>query len=234
MISNLFDRAIDWRRFLPRRLQGGLQDGLTGLRGRFGKFALDDRVIDILPWAAATLLIAGIVHIVSVLLMPAVAPDDAMARLSRHAQGAQTEKGVLLLPSAKPDAPLIPFEDAAFEEAVCLYDLGKSPLRVRAPADGEDFLGLSFHAGAGRIYHSMSDRSAIKGMIDIIIGDATQIEMMRTADDADAPSQDIRLTSPTRRGFVLIRSLAKRESDHARARERLRTVSCEHFELPRE
>lgn len=229
MIQDFFERRVrlrppkvDWRRHLEWRR----------LRPEAG--TLPDRSIDLAPLVIAALLIAGIVHIVSILLMPAVAPRDALARLAEYAAEAGARQGVLLLPATTPGSILLPWQDPAVEEAVCLYDLGKGALRVHADADGEDFMGLSFHASAGRVFHSMTDRSAIKGRIDIVVGDAAQIETLASADDPETPPPDVRLTSPTRRGFVLLRSFAKRESDHARARERLRGVSCDYFELPTE
>jgi len=192
---------------------------------------ISDRYLDYLPWAIATLLIAGVVHIVSVLLMPSVAPRDAYVRLAEAAKTAETTpSGVALLPATGPGAETLPFEDPSFAEGVCVFDLSKGLLRVRAPADGEDYLGISFHAMAGRIFHAMTDRSAIKGKIDIVVGDARQIEALEAEDDGETPIQEIRLTAPTKRGFVLIRSFAKRGSDQERARQRLRSVSCESFE----
>ncbi len=199
-----------------------------------------DTYLGLLPWGIATLLIAAIVHIVSVLLMPAVAPRDALARLTDYAQRAQARgespaSGFLPLPPIKAGADALPFEDPAFDEAVCAYDLSKGPLRVSTATDGEDYLALSFHAGAGRIYHAITDRSAIKGKIDIVVGDAAQIEALEAGDDEEAaPTQEVRLTAPTKRGFVLVRSLAKRPSDHVRSRERLKSVTCERFDLPTE
>ncbi|HEY8214780.1 MAG TPA: DUF1254 domain-containing protein [Methylocystis sp.] len=194
---------------------------------------IPDRYLDLLPWLLATLLVAGIVHIVSVLLMPTVAPRDALARLASYVKSAGPSEGLVMLPPMAPGAETLPFEDPAFAEAVCVYDLAKGPLRVKTSVDGEDFLGLSFHANAGRIFHSMTDRSAIKGKIDIVIGDARQIDAMQSADEGDAPPpQEVRLTAPTKRGFVLIRSLAKRPSDQERARNRLSAISCQRFDLP--
>jgi uncharacterized membrane protein len=186
-----------------------------------------DRFLDWLPWLLATVCVAGSVHIVSILLMPEVAPRNAFARLAAAARQAEaTPQGVALLPRAAPGAEIMPFEDPAFAEGVCLFDLSKGMMRVSTDADPEDFLSLSFHARTGRIFHAVTDRSAIKGKIEVMIGDAGQIETLESADEEAPPSQ-VRVTSPTKRGFVLIRSLAKRASDRDRAEARLRTVSCE-------
>jgi uncharacterized membrane protein len=196
------------------------------------RLTLPDRFFDYLPWVAATLFVAGIVHIVSVLLMPSLAPRDAYARVLAAVGDAPTNTLVALPPMA-PGAELLPFEDPAFAEGVCVYDLSKGLLRVTAAADGEDLLALSFHARAGRVFHAITDRAAIKGRIDIVIGDERQMEALQSESD-EAPPQEVRLTAPTKRGFVLVRSFAKRPSDQARARERLASVTCERFDLPKE
>lgn len=198
------------------------------------RLAPPDRYLEFVPWATATLLVAGFVHIVSVLLLPGLAPRAALIRLTEVARAAGADSGgVVLLPPMRPGAETLPFEDPAFAEAVCVFDLGKGLLRVTADADNENLIGLSFHAGAGRIFHAMTDRSAIKGKIDIVVGDARQIDALESAED-EAPAQEVRLTAPTKRGFVLIRSFAKTASDEERARDRLRAVSCERFQPPTE
>jgi uncharacterized membrane protein len=193
---------------------------------------ISDRHLDLAPWIIATVLVAAIVHLVSVLLMPQVAPRDALTRLSDAAK--DSSGGVAMLNRATPGGEIVPFQDPALAEGVCVYDLANGLLRVRAAVDGDNFLGLSFHGGAGRVFHAMTDRSAIKGKMDIVVGDATQIEALESEDSDDAPAQEIRVTAPSRRGFVLIRSFVKRPSDRDRAEQRVRAVQCETFTPPQE
>jgi uncharacterized membrane protein len=195
------------------------------------RLSLPDRFFDYLPWVAATLLIAGVVHIVSVLLMPAVAPRAAYARVLAVAGGAATDQFVAL-PDAKPGAQPLPLEDPAFAEAVCVYDLSKGLLRVMTPADGDDFVALSFFANGGRLYHAVTDRAAIKGKIDIVIADAKQMDALQAA--TDVGPQEVRIVSPSQRGFVLARVFAKRPSDQARAHAQLSGLTCRRFDLPKE
>jgi uncharacterized membrane protein len=186
-----------------------------------------DRLLDWAPWLLATVCVAGSVHIISILLMPEVAPRNAFARLAAAAQSAETTPtGVALLPRETPGAEVLPFEDPAFAEGVCLFDLSKGMMRVSTDADPEDLLALTFHARTGLVFHAVTDRSAIKGKIDVLIGDPRQIETLE-GEDEEAPQSQVRVTSPTKRGFVLIRSLIKRPTDRERAEQRLRTVTCE-------
>lgn len=196
------------------------------------RLTIPDRFFDFAPWAAATLLIAGIVHLVSVLLMPAVAPRTAYVRVLEAVGDAPTDT-LIPLPPAAAGAKALPFEDPAFAEGVCLYDLSKGLMRVSATTDGEDFLAFSFHSSGGRRYHAITDHAAIKGKVDIVIGDERQMDALQSATD-EAPPQEVRLTSPTNRGFVLIRSFAKRPADQARARERLNTVACARIDPPKD
>lgn len=196
------------------------------------RLTLPDRYFDYLPWVAATLLVAGIVHIGSVLLMPTVAPRDAYARVVAAVGAAPVNKLVVLPPMA-PGTEALPFEDPAFAEAVCVYDLSQGMLRVATNADGEDYLALSFHARAGRVFHAITDRAAIKGKIDVVIGDARQMDALQGASE-ESPPQEVRITAPTKRGFVLVRAFAKRPSDQARARARIAGVTCERFDPPKD
>lgn len=182
-----------------------------------------DRLLNFLPWALATLMIAAMVHLISVLLMPALAPKDAYARLASYAKTVGINEGVVALPPITPGAEILPFEDASFVEAACIYDLSRRPYHVTASAE-ERIFGLSFHASGGRIYHAITDRSAIKGKFDIILGNTRQMEAIENASDGAAPLQEVRITAPTSRGFVMLRVLAKRGSDQARIREQLKSV----------
>ncbi len=187
-----------------------------------------DHTLERLAWTIAALLIAGVVHIVSILLMPSVATRDAYHRLLAMAATAQaTQGGVALLDPASPSAPSLPFVDPATAQGVCLFDLADGPFHLQAGVDGENYLGLSFHSATDVIFHAMTDRGATKGRIAVVIGDAQQIEDMEDNDSDNKQPQETRVAAPSRQGFVLIRALAKRPSDRGRAQESVKAVRCE-------
>lgn len=186
-----------------------------------------DRIFAALPWLGATALLALIVHLVSVLLTPLVAPRDAFTRLKQaEAKLGLTKNGVLLLPPVSPAGQTLPFEDPAVAEGACLFDLLKGPLRLRAPVNGEDFLGVSLHQPSGAVFHALNDRAASKGAIEVVIGDARQIDELEAEDEEGAAVQEIRVVAPSKRGFALIRVLAQRSSDYEAARAQVAAASC--------
>jgi len=188
---------------------------------------LKDRLYDSLPWAAAAVLLALTVHLVSVLLMPVVAPRDAFGRLRQAEADLEVNKnGVLLLPQVAPGEQLLPFEDPATADGVCLFDLSKGILRVRAPVNGDDFVGVSLHEPSGAVFHALSDRAAIKGVVEIVVGDARQIEELEAEDEEGAAAPEVRVVSPSTKGFALIRALAQRSSDADAAKGLVAAASC--------
>ena len=175
-----------------------------------------------IPWLVAVLLIAGVVHITSVLAMPRLAPNDAFARMARLAPLHR----MVLLPAASSGAASPPFEDPALAQGVCRYDLGQGPLRLRADLPGDALTLLSFHARFGQIYYSMTDRSSTRGKLDVVIATPEQLETIEAGDNEDELPQELRILSPTRQGFVLVRALAESDGERPAAQARVLSVAC--------
>ena len=133
--------------------------------------SLRDRILDLLPWSIAALFLAGAVHIVSILLMPYLAPKDAYHRLLDAAKAQQaSSSGIVMLDATTPGDQLLPSEDPALAEGACVYDLSGGLLRLTATVDGENFLGISFHSAVGPVFHALTDRGAEKNKIEIVLG----------------------------------------------------------------
>jgi uncharacterized membrane protein len=182
-----------------------------------------DRLISLLPFLAAIICVAGIVHIASVLAMPVVAPQDALTRLATVAPPGD---GVVLLPPASPGREIMPYEDPSVALGFCRFDLSKGLYRVRTNIDGERFLALSFHTRSGRVFYATTDRSALRGKIDIAIVNVAQQEALEANDPEDEPVPELRLLAPAATGFVLLRALAERPNELPRAEARVTSVTC--------
>ena len=180
-----------------------------------------DRLLGALPWLLAALFAAGAVHIVSILAMPALAPDDAYARLARIVP----RDRVVLLPRALPAHQVAPFPDPALVQSVCLFDTGRGPVRIRADAGASGFTGLSLHSRDGRIFYAMTDRSALDGKFDALVLDQAALDRLEAAEGDDAP-QELRIVTPTDTGFVLLEALAVHPSEREENEARVAAMSC--------
>jgi uncharacterized membrane protein len=174
-----------------------------------------------LPWLFGCLFLAGIVHITSIFAMPWLAPKDAFARMSAAAPPHKTT----LLASVEPNKGA-PFDDPALEQAVCRYDLSRGAVRLRAQLPPDQLLLMSFHGRQGQVFYSMTDRSATRGRIDVLILTRSQLDYVEANDAEDELPQDLRIVAPTLEGFILLRALAERWIERDDARQLLLTIGC--------
>ena len=177
------------------------------------------RLAGIVPPLLAIACVAGIVHLVSVLILPLVAPNDAFARVSHLG----TLGKLVVVPRDAPE--LGPFRDPALAQAVCFFDLRRAPLRLRTNVDGDRVVTLSFHARHGAVFYAMTDKAALRGRIDVLVLTAKE-QAAFEAEEGDEPSQDLHLVSPTEAGFVLVSTLVDRPDERDAAVARLAAVSC--------
>ncbi len=181
-----------------------------------------DYLLGFLPWLMATLMIGGIVHIVSILAMPRLAPMNSFARIAALTPLHQT----ILLPRMTPQQIFAPFEDPAMAVGACRFDLGEGALRLRATLSPDDLMLFSFHGRNGQAFYSMTDRGAARGKLDVLILTQPQLDEVEANDNEDELPQDLRIVSPNREGFVLLRALAERPGDIAAAEARIAAVTC--------
>ena len=75
-------------------------------------------------WLLGALLLGGIVHLATVLLLPSLASQDAYARVSAIAP----VNAIIPVPPPTPENEVMPFMDPAFAISVCRYDLSRGSL----------------------------------------------------------------------------------------------------------
>lgn len=166
----------------------------------------------------AILMVAGMVHIASLLIVPRVAPGDAYARL-----GAVAPEGVVtVLPRG---ATALPALDPSVASAVCRYDLGRGPLRVSAALGAEAFVALSLHARSGVVFYGLNDRAGDEGRIALVVMTRGQFDEAQAGDVQGSPVRDVRVVAPERRGFVMV-DMLPRVGGIEDARRALSSVSC--------
>ena len=176
-------------------------------------------MIRILGWALAGILLGGIVHLVTILLLPRVATRGAYARLLPI-----TEPNKLtLLPQPAPNAPL-PFLDPAFATAVCRFDVSQGPLKVRTPVSAA-YTSITFYTPRGVAFYAITDRAATRRMIDLDLMTAQQRAEVPDDEDTTAGDRLIVETTDTT-GLVVLRALAQEPGAIPNMRGLLATAQC--------
>ena len=180
----------------------------------------ENRLIAALATLAIVVLTAALTHLSAILLLPEVASKDAVSLLAAH-----NKPNTMALLTAASDP--IPFTDPATVQGVCLFDLAKAPLRVRARTEPGRLLTLSFRAADGRIFYSMTDRAALHDTIDIRLVTADQLKVIEAGDNEDeALPSELRLQAPSTKGLLLVAALVARPSEAQDAADRIKAVSC--------
>jgi uncharacterized membrane protein len=189
------------------------------------------RVFAFIPWLLGLLFGAVAVHLILILTLPALAPGSAYRQFARPLP--LGEKRVLA--RAEPSISRPSFSDPFAAVALCRFDLKQGPLRLRASADGDRPLSVSVRLADGTVIYSASDRQTPGGRFNIVIVTQAQADAQDAAreraegDSGEAPKlaeDELRLISPGKTGFVVVRTLALRESDYEKAAARLDAVAC--------
>ncbi len=202
-----------------------------GARHRQGRVLMNwrFRLMGWAPWIAATFVIAGLVHIISILSMPLLATRDAYARLE-----AVTPLNTLaILDNRSNGGELLPYEDPATVMAVCRFDLSAGPLRLRANLAGDGLTLMSFRNRFGAAFYAMTDRGTSRGRLDVVIATRSQLDSIEAQDAEDEVPSDLRLLAPSLQGFVMFRALSLEPGQRKVAEAQLRAIACATEQEPR-
>lgn len=166
----------------------------------------------------AGLILAGVVHIVAVLAVPHLARGDALNRFQALGGSGRAEP--------IPDGALLQDDDPAAVTAVCSYDLSSGPVRVSARI-GTLPLGLTLHRKGGGVIYAITDRAAIRGIVEFVIVTEEQRDERAAADqDGDRSVRELRVVSDAEQGLLVVRALAKTPSERTDAETLARAVTC--------
>lgn len=185
-----------------------------------------------LPWAGqgllrfslltlAGLLLAGIVHIVAVLLVPAFAERDAATAYAMLGMNGRAE----LVTPPPAGLPALLEADPNSVVAVCGYDLGAGPMRVVART-GALPLGLTLHRRGGGVAYAITDRAAIRGVLEFVVMTQEQLDERLARDEEGESSRELRVVSPSQQGLIVARVMARRPFDRGEAEAQATSVAC--------
>jgi uncharacterized membrane protein len=188
-----------------------------------------DRLLrdEVISFVAATLILAALVHIVAVLAAPRLAARDALARIAPAAAPNET----VPIPQASPAASTFPLADPAMAAAFCRYDLASGPIRIVAPA-GRSMSSISFHTRRGVVYYALTDKAAVNGAIDVVLGRPADVRALAAHDSDEAPSRDLRVVAPDPEGYVMFRVFSEFPSLYPAAEAVAQRLTCKPEPLP--
>jgi uncharacterized membrane protein len=152
-------------------------------------------------WLLAGLILGGVVHFATVLLLPRTATRDAYARL----EPITSVNAFKLLPAPRPDQAVIPFMDPAFATAVCRYDLSRGSVKLIAPVS-QAYTSVTFYTRAGIAFYAINDRAAGRRTVELDLMTPAQHEALPTEEDVTAADRLI-VESPTPAGLIVVRAL---------------------------
>jgi uncharacterized membrane protein len=171
-------------------------------------------------WLLGGLLLGGIVHLGTVLMLPAMATQDAYARVSAVAP----LNAVIPIPPPTPEKAVMPFMDPAFAVSVCRYDLSRGPLKFSVPISPA-YTSVSFYTRSDVAYYSINDRAAGRRVIELDLMTSEQRAALPENEEITAADRLI-VTSPTSTGLIVIRALAPEAGLVPAARAALAAAQC--------
>lgn len=165
-------------------------------------------------------LFGGIIHLVSVLALPAIASNDAYSRLTAIAP----LNTVVALPAPTASDAALPYLDPAFALAVCRYSLATGPIKLTVPVS-QAYTSVSFYSRNEVAYYAINDRSAGRRVIELDLMTAEQRAQLPEEEDVTSADRLI-IDSPTVTGVILLKALAAEPGLMAQARATLSRASC--------
>ena len=175
---------------------------------------------------ACGLVLAGIVHVATVLAIPRLSEADALSR-ARTSESLEHPQRIYTLATGADPSPAeawLPIPDPAVAVGVCAYDLEDGPMRVSART-GALMLSLAVHGQRGAFY-AVTDQAAVRGALDLVVLTRAQYDAALASDDENEPSRDVRIVAPSDQGFVVVRVIAGLPSQRPAANAAVEAVSC--------
>ncbi len=151
-------------------------------------------------------LLGGIIHIAIVFMVPYYANHDAWAEMHRFGRDGQFH----VLPVPQAGAEPLASLDPRMVQAVCRFNLGSGPVRVRARF-ADEFWSVAVFDRRGRNIYSLNDRSIDGPQLDLAILTPVQMAQLRQNPPASLETAIV-AELPINAGFVLLRAFVPDDS----------------------
>ena len=169
----------------------------------------------------AALLLAGVVHIATVLALPSFYRSDAYTRLARNLPA----NSFVTLPVAQPKAQVLPFQTPDTRYAVCRFDATAGPVAVRATLP-EAGWSLSLYTASGEGFYTFPAADQRPVTLSLVVVPPGEKFL---GSSSDARGQDLdatQIVSPNVRGLAVLRAPLFGRSFAAAAVQHLAQATC--------
>lgn len=167
---------------------------------------------------------AGIVHIATLLLIPAVSDLDTWTRLSNL--GALNE--FHRIEHSGETAASIRALDPAMEVSACRFDLADGPIQIQSSGT-VPFWSLSIYNRRGENIFSINDRTANEIDLDVIIANARELVELRKGLNPEFEASIVAETEISE-GFVVLRAFVEDAGMKPAVSQFLENASCDLYE----
>ncbi len=164
-------------------------------------------------WTIAVGLLAGAVHIVTVISLPNFTAQSAMAQAQR-----KMDVNVISAFTPGPDKKL-PFqmENPDMEITVCRYDAHKAPVRFSGSLPGA-YWSLAIYDIKGRNLFALNHAHRVFEKIDLIIDTKDR--------DIEAPEKTLVIQNASTAGIIVLRTFLPVRAYAQSIREKLKQLNC--------
>ncbi len=165
-----------------------------------------------------SLILAGIIHIVIILLIPSLGSKDAAKQIAAKLDTHQ------FYHIGDGNAFGISTSDPYLKLSVCKFDLTKTAIQIIGN-EAKTFWSASVFDETGKIIYSMNDRTAIKNELRVVIVNPIQMADIRQTQPEEIESS-ILVESQNMKGFVLLRALVPDPSWQTHSDDFLKSAKC--------
>lgn len=167
------------------------------------------------------LVLAGLIHIVAVLALPALAPKSGFGRLaSLGPPNTMTQ-----VPPSAPGQQVVPMMAPDVRYAFCRFDLADGPVRLNAKVANELLL-IALYTPEGQNFYSVVAPDMKRPEIDLIIITGDQVVAEAGVDAPESSENVIVVNSPVSKGVALLRMPLTGPSRASQVERALSASSC--------
>ena len=167
------------------------------------------------------IVLAGLIHIIAVLTLPALAPKNAWARLVPLGAA----NAMIQLPPSRPGQQVLPMMAPDIRYAFCRYDLSAGPVRLRA-AVPDDLWLIAFYTPEGDNFYTVAGADMKRPQIEVVIARADQSVEEAGVDAPEEADEVVVVNSPVTEGIAIIRAPLAGPSRASRAELALKSTYC--------